>query len=71
MVLIVIRLFLESANDRIDSLLLAMAFDSNPIKQHRWIAVNEIFSGIENHSAMWFSSYMVSNHNRKRDMETD
>ena len=31
-VLIVIRLFLESANDRIDSLLLAMAFVAQPHK---------------------------------------
>ena len=55
-VLIVIRLFLESANDRIDSLLLAMAFDSNPIKQHRRIKANEMFSGMENHSDCGFVS---------------
>ena len=64
MVLIVIRLFLESANDRISSLLLAMAFDSNPIKQHRRIKANEMFSGIENHSASGFVSAWKS-HNRK------
>ena len=55
MVLIVIRLFLESANDRIDSLLLAMAFDSNPIKQHRRIKANEMFPEV-NHSASGFVS---------------
>ena len=64
MVLIVIRLFRESANDRIDSLILAMAFDNNPIKQHRRIKANEMLSGIENHSASGFVSAWKS-HNRK------
>ena len=63
-VLIVIRLFLESANDQIDSLILAMAFDSNPIKQHWRIAVNEIFFGMENHSASGFE-FAWKSHNRK------
>lgn len=47
---------MESANDRIDSLILAMAFDSNLIKQHRRIKANEMFSGIENHSDSGFVS---------------
>ena len=56
-VLIVIRLFWES-------LLLAMAFDSNPIKQHRRIKANEMFSGIEYHSASGFV-FAWKSHNRK------
>ena len=55
---------MESANDRISSMLLAMAFDSNPIKQHRRIKANKIFSGMENHSDCGFVSAWKS-HNRK------
>ena len=44
------------SNDRISSLLLAMAFDSNPIRQHKRIKANKKFSGMENHSDCGFVS---------------